>query len=237
MSAYAGHVSANSVPNFSNQDMERRPIRPLPTDRVSPINQLNVLRAWVTASLEGTRAVTVNEVAKIVQMAASTVAMTNPFFSSIGLIQRLAVGTYMPSAEVIAFSRNGPDTLGKVFQSAWFYQVLLPGLTRAPMEEDQAASLLAEGSNASSEHKKAIGFLLDLMVLTDMIERTGGEVKLISKDGLSPTNSLFLGEGSDGCRIRVNIDSKDLATWSADQITAFFNGLTQLAVATKDQAE
>jgi hypothetical protein len=47
-------------------------------------------------------------------MVPSTVAMTNPFFASLGLLQRLAVGTYIPSKEVLAyFNKNDSATAGR----------------------------------------------------------------------------------------------------------------------------
>src|ERR1700722_16565720 len=99
MNAQSGAIAPQSLEYLSSAD-RLRPIQPLPTDRVSPENQLRILRAWASVSNEGTRAATVNEVASNVNMVGSTVAMTNPFFSSIGLLKRLAVGTYIPSKSV-----------------------------------------------------------------------------------------------------------------------------------------
>jgi hypothetical protein len=245
MSAYAGQLTAQDSPQEIKEKIERsRPIKPLPTDRISPPNQLKILRAWASVSKNGTRAATVNEVARLVEMAASTVAMANPFFSSIGLLQRLAVGTYAPSGDVIAFlTAPNPDTaprkLASAFRQAWFGQVLIPRLTYAPINEEAALSLLEDVADTGVEHRKAIGFVLDLMEASELIERSEGQIKLLPaaqepSDNTAqrpPTVFLDHSTGNAHFRVSVNVDSKDLANWSADAITAFFKGLSDLIAA------
>lgn len=191
--------------------------------------------------MNGTRAATVNEVAQAVEMAASTVAMANPFFASIGLLQRLAVGTYAPSEEVIAFfavkdPEAAPRQLASTFRQAWFGQVLIPRLMYAPIEEQAALALLEEVSCASPEYKKALGFTLDLMAAAQLIERSEGQIKLLP-DQASPGGTLLqspptvvFDKTSDRAQFRVDIhvDSKDLANWGPEKITAFFHAVAAL---------
>jgi hypothetical protein len=244
MSAYAGQLTARNLPQQTREKTERsRPVKPLPTDRISPSNQLNILRAWAIASANGTRAATVNEVARIAQMAASTVAMANPFFSSVGLLQRLAVGTYAPSEDVVAFSAandtaTAPRKLACAFRQAWFGQVLIPRLMYAPIREEVALSSLKDASAAGPEHMKAIGFVLDLMVATEVIERTEGQIKLVLVgDAAQPAPTILFDQrtGAAHFRVNVHVDSKDLANWGADQIAAFFDGLSQLIAAKNEK--
>jgi hypothetical protein len=218
------------------RDQSDRPIptKPLPTDRVSPPNQLRILRAWASISNEGKRPATVNEVSKTVDMAASTVAMTNPFFSSIGLLQRLAVGTYLPSRDVIAFFNSTDDKtaarkLAPAFRDAWFGQLILPKLKYAPMEEQTVVSLLEDAAATGSEQRKAVGFILDFMAAAGLIEQNGDEIKLTSwystPSQLVPTISL---DGSRYC-VTVHVDSKELA----ESISAMFTSLSELIASRK----
>src|SRR6266487_1752061 len=160
---------AQAVPSRHPKE-KSRPTKPIPTDRISPPSQLRILKAYAAASAGGTQPVTVNKVAEMVDMAASSVAMANPFYSSIGLLQRFAVGTYMPSEILLAFLDAhdwNPETaahkLQPSFRDAWFGRVLIPRIRYAPLDESDALSLLAEASSASQEHRKALSFLLDLM--------------------------------------------------------------------------
>src|SRR6185503_16753600 len=111
------------------------PTKTLPTDRISAAKQLEFLRAYAAASNGATRAVTVAEIAEITKAAASTIAMFHPFFMSIGLLQRVDTGSYMPSSDAINFLRAyewNPDTasqkLASAFRDAWCGQLLIPKL-------------------------------------------------------------------------------------------------------------
>src|SRR2546427_805101 len=83
---------------------EARPARTLPTERIAFEKQLDILRSFAAASAQGTKAATIDEVAAIVKMMPATVAMGNPFFTSIGLISKTDAG-YLPSADVVNFLR------------------------------------------------------------------------------------------------------------------------------------
>jgi hypothetical protein len=217
MSAHSGLLSAQSPEHFNSAD-RLRPIQPLPTDRVSPENQLRILRAWASVSNEGTRAATVNEVAANVRMVSSTVAMTNPFFSSIGLLKRLAVGTYIPTKPVVcyfnAYAKN-PETagaeLGQVFQDAWFGQVILPKLKFSPMDEKSVLSVLEEASGGGQEQGKALGFILDFLKLGQVIEHNGSEIKLTPLWTTPPQLIPFVSFDGSGYSVTVRVDSKVLA--------------------------
>lgn len=246
MSVYVGQLAAQNPPKQTIEKTDRqRLIKPLPTDRISPLNQLKILRAWALISAKGTRPATVNAVANLVQMAASTVAMANPFFSSIGLLQRLAVGTYVPSEDVVAFFNvRSPDIafrkLARAFRQAWFGQILIPRLTYAPLKEEAALSLLEDISGAGVEHRKALGFVLDFMVASELIERSEDQIKLLAehepKSSEHPPAVLFeQTAGNAQFRVSVQVDSKDLASWSSDQITAFFQGLSDLVAAKNEK--
>jgi hypothetical protein len=217
MHARSGILAPQSSEYFSSID-RLRPIQPLPTDRISPENQLRILRAWASVSNEGKRAATVNEVADNVRMVSSTVAMTNPFFSSIGLLKRLAVGTYIPSRQVVAYFNayaKNPETAGaelaQVFQDAWFGQVIMPKLKFSPMGEKSVLSALEDASGAGQDQNKALIFILYFLELVQIVERNGDQIKLMplwsTPPQLVPSVSF---DGSNYC-VTVRVDSKILA--------------------------
>ena len=215
MSAHAGQFAAQDSLFSKNADRPRF-TKPLPTDRVSPENQLNILRAWASVSNEGTRAATVNEVAMRVDMASSTVAMTNPFFSSIGLLQRLAVGTYVPSPDVIAFfNAKNPETAGRklapAFRDAWFGKLIIPKLKYSAMSDKAVLTVLADEAGVGPEQQKALEFILEFMTVVELIERDGVQVRLApwysTPSQFVPTVTV---EGSAYC-VSVRVDSKSMA--------------------------
>jgi hypothetical protein len=71
-----------------------------------------------------------------------------------------------------------------------------------------------------------------------LIERSEGRLKPLaiheSQDktaSVPPTVALDQTIGNTQFRVTVQVDSKDLAGWSADQIAAFFQGLSTLVSA------
>jgi hypothetical protein len=226
MSAHPGQFTAQDSSVSKNGDRPRF-TKPLPTDRVSPQNQLNILRAWASVSHDGTRAATVNEVALMVGMASSTVAMTNPFFSSIGLLQRLAIGTYVPSPDVIAFFNSNDATsaarkLAPAFRDAWFGKLLIPKLKYAAMLEKEVLSTLADEAGVGTEQQKALEFLLEFMAVVELIVRDefGGKVRLapryLTPSQFVPTVTV---DGSSYC-VSVRVDSKSMAESLVNLLTS-----------------
>jgi hypothetical protein len=224
MSAHPGQFTAQDSPLSKNTDRLRFS-KPLPTDRVSPQKQLNILRAWASVSHEGTHAATVNEVAMMVDMASSTVAMTNPFFSSIGLLQRLAVGTYIPSPDVIAyFNANNAETAGRklapAFRDAWFGKLIIPKLKYAAMSEKDVLLALGDEACIGPDQQKALEVILEFMAAVELIERDGGQVRLApwysTPSQFVPTVTI---DGSAYC-VSVRVDSKSMAESLVNLLTS-----------------
>jgi hypothetical protein len=214
MSVHSGQFAAQTPDIFTSPSDRSRPTKPLPTDRVSPQNQFYILRAWASVSDEGTKAATVNEVSRKVGMVSSTVALTNPFFSSIGLLQRLAVGTYVPSKDVIRFFNTNSDEaarhLAPAFRDAWFGQLVIPNVKFAPVDEEVILSMLEGACGVAQEQRKALGFLLDFMEAVDLIERSNGKIKLSAAATPPQLVPTLLRDGSSYC-ISIRVDSKPLA--------------------------
>ena len=126
-----------------------KPTKPLPTDRISFPKQVDLLRAFAVAYTTTGRPVTYNDVASIVSMSASTVALAVPFWADIGLMERND-NAHTPSSIVLAFNRGyewnsetAPHKLAPILRDAWFGKALLPRLAFRSMEEREAIEVLA----------------------------------------------------------------------------------------------
>src|ERR1700731_4736495 len=80
----------------ANSKSKSKPIKMLPSTRISVSKQLDILRAYAAASGKGAKPATTEEAAKIVKMAPTTVIMANAFLCSIGLLKRVGKGSYTP---------------------------------------------------------------------------------------------------------------------------------------------
>jgi hypothetical protein len=233
-----------------------RPTRPLPTDRIAYVKQIDILRAYAIATeANGGKPVTNNDVAAIVKMAASTLPHANSFFAEIGLLQR-AEGGYVPSQDVLNFHRAhawNPETaahkLAPGIQATWFGQVLLPRLSFRPMDEAEAVAILAEASGATPDYKGQLGLLLNYLETAGLIQREGGMVKANkvpsqpqpANNTAAATTQITTGETgavattfnrpkTPGVQFQINVDvdMKEFATWTPERISAFFAGVAQV---------
>jgi hypothetical protein len=234
-----------------------KPTKPLPTSRIAYQKQIDILRAYAIATeANGGKAVTNNEVAAIVKMAATTLPHANGFFFEIGLLQR-AEGGYIPAQEVLNFHRayawnpeTAPHKLAPAMQGTWFGQILLPRLSFRHMDESEALAVLAEASAATPEYKGQLALLLNYLETVGLIEREGGLVRAAksppqsySPSPASPSPSPEIASRETGAvatsfnrqktpgvqfQINVDVDMKEFATWTPDRISAFFAGVAQV---------
>jgi hypothetical protein len=155
----------------------------LPTIRIAPQKQFDLLRAWAAASGPSKKPVQLADAAEIVKMAVNTITLANPFFCDVGLLQRQD-GGFVPSDEVISFSRSfewNPETaaqkLAPLFTEAWFGQALMPRLAFGSLQEEEAIQTLAEAADADPEYEDQLGLLLEYMERAALIQRDGNTIK------------------------------------------------------------
>jgi hypothetical protein len=158
--------------------------RILPTDRIGFDKQLDILRAYAACSAQGSKSVTLEELAGTVKMAPTTVTMANPFLSSVGFITRTDSG-YMPAPEVLGFLRAydwNRDTaafkLAPIVETAWFYTAIKSKLEFAPMEEETVITSLGDVATAGPEYKKGLRTLIEYMVAAGLVQRDGSQLRL-----------------------------------------------------------
>ena len=178
----------------------KKPTRTLPTDRINFIRQLEILRAWAAASSPHGKVVANNEVAELVKMNASTISLANPFFSSIGLLQK-SEGGYIPSSEAVAYLRAmewSPDTashkLAPCIKDSWFGQALFPKLAFRQMSVDHAIQTIADAADAGVEYRNQIRVLLDYSIAAGLAQREGDQVKQARPEFGQAPDSLSLGD-------------------------------------------
>src|SRR5205085_1098131 len=93
------------APPPTNGRPKTKPTKFLPTDRIAWNRWFDLLRAYAIESESGEGVVTNGQVAKVMQMAESTVALANPFFTGTGFLTRTGSG-FIPAPEVIAYRRG-----------------------------------------------------------------------------------------------------------------------------------
>lgn len=234
-----------------------KPNRSLPSERLSFQKQLDVLRAYVAASSNGTRPCSLTEVASVVGLNSGSVSVANPFFASCGLIQRVD-GKFAPSADVIAFQRayewdqdQAPQKLGALLKEQWFFQALSPRLSFGALDEDQALALLADGAAAGPEYKTNLRMLLEYLAAAGLIVREGGQIRLGRPAPTAPPTPQPIAQPvehpkptvpthtipspSTSGRIQINVsidvDMLQMVGWQPDRISAFFSGIAQVIAA------
>lgn len=169
-----------------------RPTKFLPTGRISFDNQLNILRGYAAASGTSMKAVTNDEVAKVVStITSSTVSLANAFFTENGLLIRTDLGM-IPSEPVVAFARawdwsaaSAGQKLAPVLQRTWFAELLFPLLRFQARPEDEVISELGGHINAGKEFRPQLKTLIDYLEVANLVKRDNGSVRLVS--GAAPS--------------------------------------------------
>ncbi|GMV24390.1 MAG: hypothetical protein AMXMBFR58_04210 [Phycisphaerae bacterium] len=239
-----------------NPPKRPRAAKVLPTDRIRFEKQLDVLRAYASASgIEG-KAVSNSDVAGIVQLTESTVSLGNNFWSDIGLLIR-ADGGYVPAPEVQAFQKaaefgSEPAVaalkLGPLLSRSWFYTRLRPKISFRTLTEDEAILELAEEAGAQLSHKPQLRVLLDYLAWSGLIVRDNNAIKLAKpsqesgdstpsgehRAARSSATVVVAQQQSEGVvqfQISVKVSMSEIASWDPQRIAAFFSGIAQVMAA------
>jgi hypothetical protein len=164
-----------------------RPTRILPTSRIAFDNQLNILRGYAAASGTSLKAVTNDEVAKIVgSIMSSTISLSNAFFADNGLLIRNDQA-FVPSQDVIAFARawdwspaSAAQKLAPVLRRTWFAELLVPLLQFQARPEEEVISELGGHVNAGTEYRPQLKTLIDYLEAANVVRRDNGSIRLVS---------------------------------------------------------
>jgi hypothetical protein len=184
------------VENGQAQDKGRKrtpPSRTLPSDRLAFAKQLAALRAYtVVYESNGNKPVTNNAAGDVINMAGSTLLVTNPFFCEMKLLKRQTdtesdEAAFVPTAEALTYHKAyewDPGTAGEkmkgLFERTWFAEALVPRLKFREYEDREALTVLAEACGATKEYEERLKVLLDYMAFAGVIVREGGKIRAVS---------------------------------------------------------
>ena len=115
------------------------PSRILPSDRLAFPKQLAALRAYtVVYESNGNKPVTNDAAGNVINMAGSTLLVTNPFFCEIKLLKRHTdtdEAAFVPTAEALTYHKayewdpgSAGEKLRGLFEKTWFSEALVPRL-------------------------------------------------------------------------------------------------------------
>lgn len=168
-----------------NSPDRSRPGKPLPTDRLSIETQFSVLRGYAATSGNERKAVTNEEVGKTIGMNPNSVSLCNPFWESIGLIERDG-RKQRPSDAVFdyfqAYQWNQETAAAKLagaLSGAWFYSALMSKLSFRPLSRIEAAGFLADEIKASLRYRDNLLLVLEYMKQVGLVSIEGDTVSLI----------------------------------------------------------
>jgi len=162
----------------------RRPTQLLPTTRIAAAKQIDSLRAFEAATGTKRTPVGLAEVGKIAGMAANTISLETPFFTSIGLLTKdgqkflpaPAVHDYVVAYEWTA--DTAAHRLASVFRDTWFWRELEAQLQfKQRMRESEVESLLAQAAEASQDYRQNIQWIVSFLDTVGLITRDSGLVR------------------------------------------------------------
>lgn len=162
--------------------------RSLPTDRLAVEKQVELLRAFAAVYQVSGKPVTNEQAGNAVtpQKASATVLLTNPFFKDTGLIVPHESGGFIPSQELVDYSKalqwdeeEAKQKLRPIFERTWFYKCLVPRLQLAPQPRKSCIAVLANESGANPDYEERLQNVLRFLVVFGLISITGDTVSLI----------------------------------------------------------
>jgi hypothetical protein len=165
-------------------DAKAKPVKALPTRRISFDTQLDLLRAYGAAGAEG-KGVTNEDLAGIVNIRSSSASLVNTFFSDVGLVMKAERGN-APVPEVVEFQRayqwdpeHAAAQLAPILKRTWFYQTLAPKLAFNALKEAAAIAALGQAAAAEKHYYPELRLLLDFLTAAELITQDAGMVSLV----------------------------------------------------------
>ncbi len=234
-----------------------QPKEALPTDRIAFEKQFQLLKAYAAASDDGAHLVSNDDVAKLVDMNSSTVSLANNFFSKMGFLIRQGRG-FTPAREVVDYKRaidwgaeNAAEKLAPLVEGAWFAKELRAKLQMRPVEIEEALADLAQRAEVPPKYKPQLRMLVAYLEAVGLVRKEGTQLVLVRRSQESarpepaerepaPTVSRAPNpeakppsSGGINFNVSINIGMDEVATWPADRISAFFEGLAKAVAAQK----
>lgn len=176
-------ATVQPAPSREPSRKRQRPVKVLPTDRVSIQKQKDALKVYASLHEANKGPVTNAQVGSVIGLNASTAGLMNSFFVDTGLLEKVE-GGFLPSEEVkdylraIQWEEEFPGRrLRPVLSTTWFSQALLPHLSVGSKDEKEAVLILAREANADRAYQPQLKILLDYLEFGGLIEQEGGTVR------------------------------------------------------------
>lgn len=250
-------------PGGSSGGAKRQPpAKFLPTDRIVFSKQLDILAAYASVSGPERCPVTNEDVRSIVEMATTTVAMTNAFFVQTGFLSRVD-GGYLPAPEVFEFGaaagqrvENATRALRPIVERSWFARRAIARLRYQSVSEADVIADLTGEAKASDAHKFQVAVLLNYLEAVGLATRSGGMLQTDDtttdiSPGSPPSRNPPNGQGASECdprsgktdvraggidfQVSIHATMEEISAWPADRIAAFFKGIGIAIAAQKGQ--
>lgn len=156
-----------------------KPLKSLPTDRLSFDKQLITLRAFAKASGPDRAWVSNNDVARYADIGAASVSLGNSFWTEAGLLIREG-NKLRPIEAVFNFDQAAEWTpelaankLAEPLAISWFGRAMLTKLAMKPCSVNEALIFLAQECRASTDYKTQLKMLLDYLQAAGLITNDG----------------------------------------------------------------
>jgi hypothetical protein len=184
----------NETGNETNEPVKRKVLtQVIPTNRLTLPKQIEIIRAYGAAYEVSGGAVGIEDVTKFVGMAPATVSQTNAFLTETGIVRKDG-RRFVPAAEVQAMNRlydvskdKALAKLGPLMEKSWFGRLVVPKLKFRPMPEEDVVHELFEAATAEAAHLPQIRMLVDYLVISGVVERENGVLKV--KNGGGPESA------------------------------------------------
>lgn len=170
-------------PELQSEGVRTRPDKFVPTARLSTEKQLEILRCFSVVSKTQSDAVSNEEVARVGGVKASTVAMTNHFFKSLGLLEAKD-GKFRTTPLVDAYQvaaewkrEDAAHKLSPVFSESWFGRAILARLAIRPVQYSESIKILAEESNASPHYADQLERCIEFLETVGLVSHQNGVLK------------------------------------------------------------
>lgn len=175
----------NETSNETNEPVKRKVLTEvIPTNRLTLPKQIEIIRAYGAAYEAGGGAVGIEDVTKFVGMAPATVSQTNAFLQDTGIVRKDG-RRFVPAAEVQAMHRlyevsrdKALTKLGPLMEKSWFGRLVVPKLKFRAMPEEDVVHELFEAATAEAQHLPQIRMLVDYLVISGVVERENGVLKV-----------------------------------------------------------
>jgi hypothetical protein len=158
----------------------------LPTDRIQFDRQVEILKAYAAIyEANGGNPVTNDEAGDTLtpKFSGSTLTQAVPFFTDIGLIERVEGGKFVPGRELLAYNKarqwseaEAREKLRPLFEKTWFYKCLIPRLQLAPQPVENCLAVFSEESKAQKDYEPRLKALIDFLVLAGVVSVADGVI-------------------------------------------------------------